>query len=356
MPYPPPSADEAVMQRGFLVLLFLAGSACSGNAREPVPPPLHPKESSAVTDDPGPGVDINYQTNRITRRDPAGRVLWTLELSGNLLGSHREPHALHDANRLYLSHAEGITALDSRTGKLVWHAKGPGDRLYLKGRLLLATECSCGADIVKQGRWLIARATDTGAQVFKVALPASGFDPWPIREVTGLFLVQACDLFSSKGTALLIDQQGKVCHRFDRPVLDGMSLGEDRVFLTSHNIFRVRAAGKEVWSIRLDQREDLDGGGLVAIPGGDLLSFQFGGIHDSGVCVLRIDPRKGKVAWMVKCAPLGVGHSKYRHQATVRIDGQRVRVTSRGSFGSFVEVLDLKTGKQLAREGTKLEE
>jgi len=344
------------MSRNLLVLLFLAGSTCSGNAREPVPPPLHPNECRTVTDDPGPGVEINYQTARITRRDPAGRVLWTTELGGSLLGLHREPHALHDANRLYLTRSDGITALDSRTGKLVWHAKGPGDRLHLKGKLLLATECSCGADVVKQGRWLIARATDTGAEVFKVALPASGYDPWPIREVAGLFLVQAFDLFSSKGAAFLIDQKGKVCHRFDRPVQDGMSLGEDRVFLTTHNIFRVRAAGKEVWSIRLDRREELDGGGLVATPGGDLLSFQFGGIHDSGVRVLRIDPRKGKVDWMVKCAPLGVGHSKYRHQASVKIDGQRVRVTSRGSFGSFVEVLDLKTGKQLARESSKPEE
>src|SRR5262249_52720185 len=181
------------------------------------------------------------------------------------------------------------------------------------------------------------------------------FDPWPIREVAGLFLVQAPERFGTRGDAFLIDRAGKVCHHFGCSVLDGRSLGADRVFLTNHEIVRVTPAGKQVWRIPCNDR-DLDDGRLLADPGGDLLSFRFGRIHDSGVRVRRFDPRTGKTAWAVSCAALGVSHSKYHHQASVRLDGQRVRVTSRGSSGSFVEVLDLRTGKQISREGNKPEE
>jgi len=64
---------------------------------------------------------------------------------------------------------------------------------------------------------------------------------------------------------------------------------------------------------------------------------------------MRFNPKGGNIVWSEKCAPLGVDHFKYHHRATVVIKGERVRVTSRASGGSFVELLDLKTGKRLAR-------
>jgi hypothetical protein len=50
-----------------------------------------------------------------------------------------------------------------------------------------------------------------------------------------------------------------------------------------------------------------------------------------------------------------VGHSQYLHDATVAVAGERLRVSSQGSYGTFVEVLDLRTGKQLRRTAKKTE-
>jgi outer membrane protein assembly factor BamB len=313
----------------------------------PVPPRLAPNELSGRSDDPGPGVDVNYRTGRVTRRAPSGRLLWVAEMGANL-GAHREPHVLHDAAHIYLSHGDGITALNVQTGKVAWHRQGPSDRLHLSGNLLLATDCRVHDDGDKAGRWLVARTAGTGAEVFKVALPVKDFDPWPIRELTGLFLVQASPGFAARGEALLIDRKGTVRFRFQHPVVDGRPLGEDRIFLTTHDLFRVDARGKRVWTIAFG-RGDSDRSGGLRSAAGDLVVFRFGAIWDSGVQLMRVAPRTGERRWSAKCRSLGVSHSKYHHRADVAVDGQRLWVISRGSFGSFLEVLDLGTGKQLER-------
>ena len=110
------------------------------------------------------------------------------------------------------------------------------------------------------------------------------------------------------------------------------------------------ADDKKRWAIPFQEAEWLAGGGLLRLPGGDVLAFLYGGISDSGVQVLRLDPVAGKAVWQARCAPLGVFHSKYRHRATATIEGDQVEVTSRGSFGMFVETLDLKTGRQIRRQ------
>jgi outer membrane protein assembly factor BamB len=327
-----------------LALLLFTLIAC---AAKPGHSPQSPDEAAA-RDDPGPGVEVDYRAGRVKRRDPSGRLLWTVKLGAPLLG-HREPHVLHDEHCIYLTDQDGITALDARTGRAVWHAKGPGDRLYRSGDLLLAVDCNCGAETVRSGRWLVGRAAATGVERFKVSLPPVGFDPWPIRRVAGLFLVQAPDGIDTHGGAILIDRRGKGLYHFPRVVLDGKRLGKDCAFLTTRNIVRVSADGKGVWSIPLGRVDSLTEGGLLTA-GADLLAYRYNSISDSGVELLRLDPRTGKKVWQVRCAPLGVSHSKYRHRATVLVEGGRVRVTSRGSGGTFVETLELKTGRQLQRE------
>jgi hypothetical protein len=64
---------------------------------------------------------------------------------------------------------------------------------------------------------------------------------------------------------------------------------------------------------------------------------------------MRLRPDDGTVAWQTFCAPLGVGHSEYYHRATVAVEGEQVKVISRGSYGAFVEVLDTKSGRQIRR-------
>jgi hypothetical protein len=98
---------------------------------------------------------------------------------------------------------------------------------------------------------------------------------------------------------------------------------------------------------------DLDGGDILRIPGDDLLVLYFNMISDSGVRIFRVSSVNGSVRWTSACKPLGVVHSLYRQWATASLEGNRIRVTSRGSYGSFVEWLDAGTGKQMSRTEKK---
>jgi outer membrane protein assembly factor BamB len=285
---------------------------------------------------------IDYDANRVLRRDMAGKVVRATRLDGSL-GSSREPDLAWDAERVYVTHGDGVTALDARTGKVVWHTKGPADRMCLSGDLLLATDCT------SDGRLLVARATASGKEVFQVRLPAKHFDSLPVEEVAGLFLVQAWDDPLGRGNALLIDRKGEVRYRLDRQVVGGVRRGKDTVLLTSRDVVRLAPGSKTRWAIPLE-RQWMAGGGLVELPGGDVVAFLYGGICDSGVELVRLDPASGKLRWRASCQSLGVDHSKYRHRAEAAVEGSRLRVTSRGSYGTFVEVRDLRSGKQLERK------
>jgi outer membrane protein assembly factor BamB len=205
---------------------------------------------------------------------------------------------LWDAKRVYVPHSEGITALAAQTGVALWHAKGPTDRLVLSRNLLLTT----------RGGWVTGWAVTTGAEVLKARLP-----------------------------------QGALAALF---------LGKDRVLLTGTDVAYLPRAGKARWVTPLPKGYPLGDGGLLEVPGG-VVAFCYGSISDSGVNVVRLDQATGKVVWRAGCAPLGVPHSQYLHRATVAVEGARLRVTSEGSSGTFVEELDLRTGTRLSRTRPK---
>jgi outer membrane protein assembly factor BamB len=321
--------------------------------RRPGPTPSPPAPATLLAPDPNdidfdppgppPEVRIDYDANAVVRSGP---VRWSTHLDG-YLGRGRDPHLLQDADRVYVTHGDGVTALDGGTGKVLWHSAGPGDRMLLSGDLLLATDCRMADRLGGRGRWLTARAVTTGVAVFRVGLPLEGFDALPIEEVAGLFLVQEWGNASGEGAAVLFDRQGKVYHRFDRQVVAGRPLGKDRVFLTSRDVVRVSPDGKVVWAVPFPYPEWIAGGGFLEFPDGDLLAFLYCQIADSGVQVVRLDPAGGKQVWRASCRGLGVSHSKYEQRAEAEIDGELVKVTSRGSYGTFVELLDLASGRQL---------
>ncbi len=221
--------------------------------------------------------------------------------------------------------------------------------MLLSGGLLLAAECESGDAIVARGRWLLARETRDGKEAFRVALPAKDFDPEPIREVAGLFLVQEMEIPGRKGRGLLIDRGGRVRLKLDRMLLGGHRQGDDLILLTSRDVARVAADGKTVWAVPFRIRQWPAGGGVVPLADGVVLAYLYGQISDSGVQVVRLEPGTGKQLWQSFCEPLGVTHSRYVHRAAVVTEEGRVKVTSRGSSGTFVELLDLGTGKLVKR-------
>jgi outer membrane protein assembly factor BamB len=307
---------------------------------------LQPEPDS--DDQPRPDVTIDYNANQVVRRDKAGRVRWSSHLDG-YLGLVRPPHVLSDNARVYVTHDDGVTALDRNTGMVLWHTQGPADRMCLSGNMLLAVQCGSGEPITTDGRWLTARNTADGAEVFRVQLLVpEHFEPEPIREVAGLFLVQGWGPPSGKHDALLIDRQGQIRHRLDRQVVSGLPQGKDLVLLTSRDIVCLSPHNRTRWPLPW-QPGGMADGGLLELADGDLLAFLYGGIWDSGVQVFRFEPGTGRQVWRAYCQSLGVSHSAYSHRATVVVEGERVKVTSRGSGGTFVELLELATGQQVGR-------
>jgi hypothetical protein len=139
----------------------------------------------------------------VARISEDGGTKWATPLVGSV-GGVRPPHVAVDLDRAYITHEGGVTALDVRTGRVLWRSPGPNERLLLSGDLLLAAECSCGDDVARHGWWLVARRTASGKEAFRVALRVKDFDPLPIKEAAGLFVVQALDSARGAGSSLLL--------------------------------------------------------------------------------------------------------------------------------------------------------
>ncbi len=293
--------------------------------------------------------DAEGRGGRVARKSAdGGATRWVTPLDG-YVGSANPPEVAADTDRAYVMHSvmreAGMTALDARTGKVLWHSPGSADRMLLSGDLLLAADISVGVDGKGGGRWLIARRVASGQEAFRVPLPANDFNALPI--------VKSWDAPSGAGASLLIDRTGHVRHRLDRQVVAVMPAGDDRLVVTSWDVIRLGADGPPRWAVQFAGREWIAGGGLVRLAGGDVAAYLYGRIADTGVQVLRLDPRTGREKWEVKCRPLGVSHSEYSHNAVVEVKGERLLVTSRGSEGTFVEALDAQTGRSLARRVIK---
>lgn len=231
----------------------------------PVPSARVTPEDENISEDDGPdpahGIDIDEAANRVTRKDVAGTTLWSTPLDGRL-GGVRHPHVQADVGRAYVTHADGVTALDVRTGAVLWHSPGPANGLLVSGALLFATGRG-GEKAADSERWVMARDVASGKEVFRDALPAN-FDALAVAEKAALILVQDWDKPGGEGFALLMDRTGRVVHRFDRQVAAAHLLaGGDRLILTSRDVVRLSDAGDVTWSAPFKLPGGTAGGGFV---------------------------------------------------------------------------------------------
>jgi outer membrane protein assembly factor BamB len=298
----------------------------------------------SLEDDESALVTIDYEAGCVVKRSPSGEIAWTFH--GDV-GGVRPPHLLFDPHRVYVTDGDGVTALDLKTGKQMWHAAGPALRMCLSDDWLLATGSRSAKDT---GEWLVARAAATGKEVMKVQLSTGDFDPMPIEEIAGLFLVQGDSPPDGVPVARLFDRHGKVRLELFCQIVDGISLDEKRVFLTTSAVVCFDPTGKLQWNIGLRHGDSLDRGRIIKLQSGDLIVFLYGPIHDSGVRVMRLNPVTGKPVWRAYCEPLGVGHDAYDHRAKAEVLAKQLKITSRGA-DTFVELLDLQSGKRVKRTG-----
>jgi outer membrane protein assembly factor BamB len=338
------------MRSALATLVIFSASACHHLTGDDPSIVLdeHPKvESAPLADGDGDQIVLDSYGQRVFRRDSAGRESWSTTLDGHL-GLVRPPHLRVDANRAYVTHGDGVTAVDVSNGTVVWHSPGPADRMHLSSGLLLAADCGSGENLKE--RWLVARAATTGAEAFRVALPVKDFDPNPVVELVGLFLVQDVDRPGGRGCSMLVDRAGRVRHKFDRYIVTATRRGDGCLFLTGDGVTFASDDGKPGWFVAFGSYQWIAGGDLVPLPGGDQVAFVYCEIANSGVELIRFNPGNGELIWRANCPPLpNVVHSGYSHRAgVVRYDG-RLRVESIGSAGRFVEDLDERTGKSLDR-------
>jgi outer membrane protein assembly factor BamB len=344
---------------GLVVLFFLimpAMLATSTGARKQVETPARHVITGPYVDagspDPAWTRDgaFSIAGDSVVRHAGQGHVIWATQLEGDL-GGVRPPHLIADAHRVYVANGGGVTALDVDTGRLAWNSNGPNERMLLSKDLILATECGTGGAIKANGRYATARKVTDGSIAFKLRLPDAWEDPLPICEVAGLFVIQDYRSRATSDGALLVDHSGRVRFRLRRLVTDGIRLGDDMVLLLNGEVVRLAPSGEARWSFPSHIRGDDErgSGGIVALPGGDLLEYEFDDISDSGVALKRFEPSVGKMRWDTFCEPLGVAHSIYHHDAHVVIEAGQVKVISRGSAGTFTEWLAPSTGHQVRR-------
>lgn len=321
-------------------------------ARKPSLPasadPLEAAEHVPVPDGGGDTIVLDNHGQRVVRLGSDKPIKWSTTLEG-YLGLVRPPHLQANATLAFITHADGVTALDVATGAVAWRSPGPADRMLLSGDLLLATDCGSSAYNGVKERFFIARATSSGKEAFRVKLPLENFDPLAVRELVGLFLVQDHDRPGGEGNAFLVDRSGRIRHHFDKYVVTAEKQADGCLFLTGHGVIRTAGGDKVLWTLPFKHKEWLAGGGLLPLPGSDVLAFVYCRIADSGVQLHRFNPESGQRVWQANCSPLGVGHSEYSHEAEVVLADGRLRVTSRGSSGTFVEEIDERTGRSLSR-------
>jgi hypothetical protein len=107
-------------------------------------------------------------------------------------------------------------------------------------------------------------------------------------------------------------------------------------------------------AVRVPDPSICDLKGILDLPEGGVLEFRYCATADSGAYLRRLDRESGGVRWEQAVAPLGVGHSEYQHEVFVWVEGTTLKVVSRGYGGTFVERLDLESGRSLGRSARKL--
>lgn len=280
----------------------------------------------------------------VVRRDETGKTLWSTT-PGERLGSLRAPDLLWDQNGVYVATDAGVIALEQTSGKLLWRALGPNDHLALFGGLLIGVDCSHKE--AKEQRWLVAYQTIDGKPFFRVELPNNEEPETPV-------ILKDRVLVRGDHYTIVLDATGRELFRLSErasllhPLSDGGFLA-----ITDKQVMGLRPDGKTRWSLKGFRDGFVQGSGIVPLPSGDFVLYNYGAISDSGVELLYINATEGKERWRYLCPPLLVDHSEYYHQAYVELRGDDLIVVSQGSYGEFIEIVSKEDGRSQKRHQWK---
>jgi outer membrane protein assembly factor BamB len=225
--------------------------------------------------------DTDDANGKIVAHDAAGAVVWERKLSG-YLGSSTSRTLVNDTSRVYLFQVDGITALDVHNGNVLWHSNGPWNDMLLSGDLLLAEETRY-EESEKHERLVIARSTSDGHEAFRFQIASTAPFVDPVKELTGLFIVQERDISDKPPNGFLLDRKGQIWHRLDREIVNGTWNGDRRIFLTTRDVVCISAKSELAWSTSFDYREIAASGEIIELPDKTLLAYIYCRISDDGV-------------------------------------------------------------------------
>lgn len=290
---------------------------------------------------------VNDVANRVERYARPGELAWFTPIK-DPLGPRSLTSIVSNEKTVFVGSTGGVVALEVNSGRLRWQIPEESGHLLLFEDLLLAIQRDSTPSGGRGTIGLVARRLGTGEPVFKVALPEHGWVK-DIIPLNGLILVSV----EESGfiyTSLLVTPQGRVRNTFDRQVVAGCELAGAEYYLTDVDVRKLEAEGRECWRAPLPRSFSHAGGDLRTVDG-DLVVALYERISDSGVQLARIGVDHGACVWATYCEGLHVEHSEYHHEAKVKLlDGRFLEVLSKGSRGSFVEMLDLSTGLSVLRK------
>jgi outer membrane protein assembly factor BamB len=267
---------------------------------------------------------------------------WSFPLTG--VRSVRPPDLAVTKRMVVVAVDSELIGLDRKTGKVRWRIAAPNDRLHAAGDVVVSVD-SNGALPANTNRWLIARRPSDGSEVFRVELPHDS-DPEALVDVGSFLLVRN----DRSPASMLVDRTGHVVLKLDERISAAERLQGDWLVVTEKRIARLSPKGETRWELPGFANDFVMGSGVVMLPDGDAVFYNFGRISDSGVELARVALHDGKVRWRRRTEALGVGHSEYHHVAYVRrIPNEELAVVSQGSAGSWLEIVDVETGKERRR-------
>jgi outer membrane protein assembly factor BamB len=281
---------------------------------------------------------LQLQSTAIVRKEPTGVVRWTVPFSG--VRSVRPPDAVTAGGVAVVVYDETLHAFDDATGKPLWTAPGPADRLATDGTYAFVTDCTSGS---VPTRSLVAVRLADGKQVWRSPIAAES-DPDDIQVDARHVIVRD----TSRRLMIVFDHSGKEVYRVTEAVESTWVNPFGMLVFGDKTITQRDDAGRTLWTHAPLRSTFVAGNDVVPIQT-DILIANHGRIDDSGVDLVRLRADTGALVWEARIPGLGVAHSQYLHLAYLDVQGNKVFVVSQASGGSFFERVDLATGKREAR-------
>ncbi len=259
--------------------------------------------------------------------DSSERTLWRANLPPRLAGD--PTYEATDAGSVVLAgSANDLVALARSDGHEIWHSPGAGLGVCVDGDVVVAHDGGDG---------LVGRSLATGSELFECDEPSKVAR---ILAIDGDFLV-----FVGSWTRVH-DRRGAVLLDIPCRGADVEPTSGGFLVASTEGIELDDRSGRLVWrNVGLKPYSD-EWGRFVYVENGDVIAMAGA---SRALNLARIGATTGKTLWSARCEPAeGDLRTGYSHEVYAEVRGDHLVVVNQG-VASYLEVLDIATGKQRRR-------